>query len=557
MLKHLSITNYALIDRLELELDAGLTIVTGETGAGKSIIMGALALLLGERADAKMVTDAGRKTVVEATFDVEGYNLAALMAEGDIEHDERECILRREVSANGRSRAFVNDTPVQLTFIRSLATRLVDIHSQHSNMLLSQPAYQLHVLDSLADNAGLIGEYADAYREYCARRHALDQLRASVAAARSEQDYLRFQLAQLETLDLKPGEAAELEAAHDRLANVEQLKEQLWEATSLLDGDGHSMLADLQTVASRLDAAAERLPEIADAGDRVRSAIIDLKDIAATASQLQDTLVHDPAELQRVEDRLAAIYSLQRRHNVADPDELVALRESLCARLQSIDHSDEQTAALEAEIFASRDALLIKATTLSCRRMRAAEALRDEMERQAATLAMPHLRFVIDFTTSDEPGPVGVDSVEFRFAFNKNQTPMPVGATASGGEISRVMLCVKTIVARSMQLPTIIFDEVDTGVSGDVAARIGEMMHDIAGHIQVLAITHLPQVAARGDHHWRVFKSDTEQGTVTAVETLDDEGHVLEVARMLAGHDVDAAAVANARSLINSKLDSK
>lgn len=553
MLKHLNITNYALIDSLTLDINDGLTIVTGETGAGKSIILGALALLLGDRADAKMVADADRKTVVEATFDVAGYALSGWFADNELDYDEHECILRREVSATGRSRAFVNDTPVPLSALRLLATRLVDIHSQHGNMLLSQPSYQLRVLDSLAGNQPLLDDYGQAYHDYCEKRRRLDEMRADVAAARAEQDYLRFQLDQLDALDLKPGESDELETAHDRLANVEQLKEQLWEASALLDGEQQSTLAALQTVAARLEAAEAHLPELDGMAARVRSALIDLKDIASAVNGLQDTLTHDPAELQRVEERLDAIYTLQRKHGVDHPDELVALRQSLGERLAAIDSSDEAIAALEAEIAALRSAALSKAADISVRRHAAADALRDSLHSMAAGLAMPNLRFVIDFVTADEPSPTGVDTVEFRIAFNKNQEPLPVKDTASGGEISRVMLCVKTIMARSMQLPTIIFDEVDTGVSGDVAGMMGEMMHDIAGRIQVIAITHLPQVAALGDHHWRVYKTDGDLFTTTGVEVLNGEGHVMEVARMLSSHGVNEAAIANARALIKGR----
>ncbi len=550
MLKCLNISNYALIDKLELDLSSGLTIVTGETGAGKSIIMGALMLLLGERADSRIVTDGTAKTVVEATFDVAAYGLEPLFAASDIDYNEHECILRREVSATGRSRAFVNDTPVTLALLRDIATRLIDIHSQHNNMLLADPAYQLRVLDSIADNQEALTRYRELYRQMVTAQRDLQELQQQLERDKAELDYISFQHNQLAELNLIAGEDADLEAEHTMLANVETLKEQLWDVTSLLDNDEHSMLTDLQTIVNRLDAAADKMGDVAELSERVKSCLIELKDVCAAVRTAEERLQHDPQRLQQIDDRLNAIYELERKHNVHTVDELLQLQHSLAQRMNAITAGDDRVAALQQQVAQSRAQAQEVAATLHRRREQAAEQLTEQLSALAATLAMRNLKFVIDFAQCDLC-PTGADAVNFLFAFNKNQTPMSVKDTASGGEISRVMLCVKTVMARVMQLPTIVFDEVDTGVSGDVADMIGKLMSEIAAKIQVIAITHLPQVAACAHSHLLVYKTDEQDRTITRVTALDDEGHLREVARMLSGRDVDRAALDNARSLIN------
>lgn len=550
MLKCLNISNYALIDKLELDLSSGLTIVTGETGAGKSIIMGALMLLLGERADSRIVTDGKAKTVVEATFDVSAYGLEPLFADNEIDYSEQECILRREVSATGRSRAFVNDTPVTLALLRDIATRLIDIHSQHNNMLLADPAYQLKVLDSIANNQETLAMYRELYRQMVTAQRDLHDLQQQLERDKAELDYISFQHNQLAELNLIAGEDADLEAEHTMLANVETLKEQLWDVTSLLDNDEHSMLTDLQTIVNRLDAAADKMGDVAELSERVKSCLIELKDVCAAVRTAEERLQHDPQRLQQIDDRLNAIYELERKHNVHTVDELLQLQHSLAQRMNAITAGDDRVAALQQQVAQARTQAQEVAATLHRRREQAAEQLTEQLSALAATLAMRNLKFVIDFAQCDLC-PTGADAVNFLFAFNKNQTPMSVKDTASGGEISRVMLCVKTVMARVMQLPTIVFDEVDTGVSGDVADMIGKLMSEIAAKIQVIAITHLPQVAACAHSHLLVYKTDEQDRTITRVTALDDEGHLREVARMLSGRDVDRAALDNARSLIN------
>ena len=550
MLKRLSISNYALIDQLEIDFEQGLTIITGETGAGKSIILGALSLILGERADSSSIRNKERKTVVEATFDIKSYNLKAFFDENDIDYYSGELIARREINPNGRSRAFVNDGVVSVATLRELMTHLVDIHSQHSNMLLAQPAFQLSILDNIAGDEDSLAKYQKLYSQYKATEKLLNELRASDERNRNEEDYLRFQLSQLQETNLKPGEDDELEQQQRRLANATSLKEDLWKVISTLNSEENSVLDQLQDVFNTLNTAEDNLNEIAGMSERVNNALIDLKDIAQSVSAVEESLNSDPAMLQQVEDRLNTIYSLERKHNVKSVDELLELQEQYQERLAAIDSSEERIGAIQEQLEQHKQAATELALIISKKRKKAGEQFISLLLPLAQYLNMKNLQFNIDFKDV-ELNATGADSIEFLFAFNKNQALMPVKDTASGGEISRLMLCIKSVIARSMNLPTIIFDEVDTGVSGEIAHKIGDMMGEIAHNIQVIAITHLPQVASHGTSHLRVFKSDTSTRTVTSVERLNDEEHVTEIARMLSGSELNQAAIDNARSLIS------
>ena len=552
MIKQLHISNYALIDKLDIRFDDGLTIITGETGAGKSIILGALSLILGERADSKAIRDTSVKTIVEATFDIQGYGLEQFFNDNDIDWDDHECLVRRELAPNGRSRAFINDTPVQLTVLRELSTRLLDIHSQHSNMLLARPAFQLSILDNIAGNGQLLEEYKVAYRDYRQAVKQLNLTQSEIEKLRRDEDYIRFQLNELHSLNFKPNEDAELEALQSKLSNITELKESLWDVENQLSGEENSILDRLSIVAQRLDDAERNLIDVEGMPSRVRTSLIDLKDIAQSVASIVDTLNDDPAELDRVNDRLNSLYTLQRKHSVQDVNQLLEIQHDYERQLSEIEHNDDIINELEARVSATREVASQLAMKLSAKRHQAAKRFGEELLAMAMPLGLKNIAFDVEFTSTDLIES-GTDDVEFMMAFNKNQRPMPVKDTASGGEISRVMLCIKAIIARHMQLPSIIFDEVDTGVSGDIANMIGEMMLDIAGTIQVIAITHLPQVAANGDHHLRVFKTDTQDETLTRVETLGPEEHVMEVARMLSGKDLNQAAIDNAKSLINNK----
>lgn len=554
MLKRLSISNYALIDQLNIDFDQGLTIITGETGAGKSIILGALALILGERADSSSIRNKERKTIVEASFNIKDYNLKSFFIDNELDYYDGELIARREINPNGRSRAFVNDGIVALATLKELMTRLVDIHSQHSNMLLSRPAFQLSILDNIAGHHDEISNYHNAYTQYKATEQQLNDLRNNYERNRSEEDYLRFQLDQLSEINLKPNEDEELEQQQRRLANATSLKEDLWKIINVLNGDDNSLLDQLKDIHSTLASAEQNLDEVAGMSERVSNALIELKDIAQSVSAIEEDLNDDPAALQQVEERLNAIYSLERKHNVKSANELLEVLDQYQQRLNAIDCSEERIIAMQQLLEEQHHEAAQLAAAISASRKKAAQVFAAALEPLAHNLGMNNLQFHIDFKTVDLNAS-GCDAIEFLFAFNKNQSLMPVKDTASGGEISRLMLCIKSVIARSMNLPTIIFDEVDTGVSGEIANRIGDMMGDIARNIQVIAITHLPQVAAHGSSHLRVFKTDTPTHTLTSVQRLNHEQHVIEIARMLSGSEVNQAALDNARALIHSNMN--
>lgn len=551
MLKRLSISNYALIDQLEIDFDKGLTIITGETGAGKSIILGALSLILGERADSSSIRDKDRKTVVEASFDIKGYNMKGFFDDNELDYYDDELIARREINPNGRSRAFVNDGVVGLATLKELMTRLVDIHSQHSNMLLSRAAFQLSILDNTATHNGRLEKYHELYAQYKSTERTLNELHDNYERNRSEEDYLRFQLNQLLEVNLKQGEDEELEQQQRRLANATSLKEDLWRVTSTLNGEEDSLLDKLKDLQHILAACEQNLSETEGMSERVNNALIDLKDIAQTVAAIEGNLNNDPVMLQQVEDRLNTIYSLERKHNAKSVDDLLQLQAQYEQRLDAMDCSEERINALQSQLEEHRQAATALAIDISNERKQAAKQFIESLLPLAQNLGMNNLQFNIHFTQVPL-GPEGCDNVEFLFAFNKNQPLMPVKDTASGGEISRLMLCIKSVIAQSMRLPTIIFDEVDTGVSGEMAHKIGDMMGDIARNIQVIAITHLPQVAAHGHSHLRVFKTDTDTRTFTGIQRLNDEEHVTEIARMLSGNEINQAAIDNALSLVNA-----
>ncbi len=550
MLSRLYISNYALIDELNISFDGGFTVITGETGAGKSILLGALALLLGGRADARAVRNPDRKIVVEATFDIAGYGLGAYFEENDIEYFEQECIVRREVNASGRSRAFANDTPVNMGVLKDITTRLVDIHSQHSNMLLSKPGFQLEILDGLAHNGQLLSDYVKAYRSLVAVDREIKERTAALEQSRAEEDYISFQLEQFKEMALHENEDEELEALQNKLSRVNELKDALCLVDNLLNSEELSVIGQLKTIEQQLSFTEGVMPETEGMAQRVGNCIVDLKDIAMSISYAQDSLNLDPAQLQQVDDRLDAIYTLERKHNVDSVNALLEIQGEYERKLAAITGGDEDLALLEAR----REELAREAwglaNSLSKARREAALAFISEFKPLVTGLGLKNAAFEITFDKTDLT-PTGADAVEFMMAFNKNQALMPVKDTASGGEMSRVMLCIKSIVASHMSLPTIIFDEIDTGVSGDIATMMGEMMASIASTIQVITISHLPQVAACATSHKKVFKTDNDEGTVTSVIGLNGNEHVMEIARMLSGKDLDEAAINNAKSLIN------
>lgn len=552
MIQSLHISNYALIDTLDISLRPGLNIVTGETGAGKSIILGALSLLLGGRADTKVVRDPQQKSVIEAVMTVDGNaSLCDICKANDIDWDNETIILRREIMPSGRSRAFVNDCPVNLNVLQQTALQLIDIHSQHQNLLLASPPYQLRVVDSLAHNKLRLAHLSEAYGAFRQALKRYKMERRSIEQTKEDEEFMRFQYQRLKEANLTTGEQEELEHEKELLINMADVKASIGMITSsLTDGEEN---ADM-LVRSAADESSRLVDLIDDADnltERLNALRVEIQDISATFSAYDRSLDADPSRLNAVEERLNTIYDLQRRYKVDTVDALIAQRDELAERLRGIDVSDETLRALEIEAKQARRIALEAASELSKARHEEAGRLAVELKERAVPLGMKNLQ--VEIAVRDvELSATGIDQVEFLFAFNKNQPLMPVGNTASGGEISRLMLSIKSIVADKMQLPSIIFDEVDTGVSGDVANKMGEMMQQIASNIQVLAITHLPQVAAKGTSHFKVYKEDTADSTITRIRELNAVEREAELALMLSGSSDDATALAAARSLLEA-----
>lgn len=550
MIQKLHISNYALISQIDIQFRPGLNIITGETGAGKSIMLGALSLLLGGRADMKAIRDAAKKSVIEAVFDTRGFGaLRHIFETNDIDWDDEMCILRRELSPSGRSRAFINDMPVSLQVLREVALRLVDIHSQHQNLLLAEPDYQLSIIDSLAGNADMLTQYSIAYEAYKQALRRYTQTRDMIARNRADAEFISFQLDQLREMKLQPGEQDNLERERDVLANMSQIKEHLSDALDALTQDDTNALSLLDDASDSLRRLSDVLDDADQLAERLESARLEIKDIAETLAEYDADMQADPSTLDSIEERLSKIYSLEAKHHVDSTDDLIALRDKLATQLDAIDNADEQLATLEAEAKSAKKVAVSLARQLSEKRAEQAVLFAEELRQRAMPLGMSNLRCEIALTTG-KLNPSGCDTVDFKFAFNKNQPLMSVGATASGGEISRLILSIKCVVAEKMQLPTIIFDEVDTGVSGDVAVRMASLMEQISDSSQVIVITHLPQVAAKGAFHFKVYKEDDENSTNTHIRQLSDEERVAELALMLSGNAADPSARAAALSLL-------
>ncbi|WP_285823059.1 DNA repair protein RecN [Duncaniella freteri] len=552
MLESLHISNYALIDRIDILFHEGFNVITGETGAGKSIILGALSLILGGRADSRVVADPSNKSIIEAVFTVDGYDaLKDYCLQTDIEWDDERCILRREVAPAGRSRAFVNDSPVPLSKLQAVAMRLIDIHSQHQNQLLATPEFQLMVIDTLAGNEHRLKEYSSRYNSLRDAVRRLKAMRQRVEKSKEDEEFTRYQLEQLEELALSQGEQEELENEREVLTNLTAIKNALDRAIASLTGNDTNAVDLIDTAIDACDELDGVLSEEDDVPSRLESAKIEISDIASSLENVNERLAADPGRLEAVEERLNSIYSLCHKHHLNNGDELLILRDNLRAKLRELDNSDDMVAELEKE--ARRAKALAKETAVEISNSRKEEAKKfsAHLRDTAMPLGMKNLQVDVVVEPADM-GPTGIDSVQFMVAFNKNQNLMPVGATASGGEISRLMLSIKTIIASRMSLPSILFDEIDTGVSGDVANRMALMMREISKSIQVTTITHLPQVAAKGDTQYRVYKEDDDHATHTRIIQLTPEQRVNAIAEMLGGATVDDAARQAAISLLNS-----
>jgi len=550
MLKSLFIQNFVLIDNLDIEFSNGFSVLSGETGAGKSIILGALGLVLGQRADVKSIKQGADKCVIEATFDISKYDLADFFEANDMEFEQDICLFRRELYASGKSRAFVNDSPASLAVIKELGNKLIDIHSQHQNLLLGDAAYQLRIVDLLADNRSVQSQYSEAYNNYRNTRKQLRELTETASQSREEEDYMRFQLQQLDEANFSEGEQESLEQEQEMLSHAEEIKMALGQVSELLNGDELGVTQKLKDAIVKSASLVRYYPDAKEMEERLRTAYIDLTDLASETSSRLEDVEYNPERLDWVNHRLDLLYSLQQKHHAANLGELLELKQNYHDKLQTIDSFDEQIAELNAKLSETHNTAVTLAGKLTALRKSAAAKLEGSLTEMITTLGIPHARISIDFTEKKEPETDGMDNIAFFFSANKNNPLRPIAETASGGEISRLMLCLKALVAGSAALPSIIFDEVDTGVSGDIAAKMGEIMSALGKEMQVMAITHLPQIAAKGGSHYLVYKQDTDTHTATYLRQLADDERINEVARMLSGHELTDAAIANARDLL-------
>lgn len=550
MLKSLYIQNYVLIDSLDIQFGKGLSVITGETGAGKSIILGALSLVLGARSDSKSIKHDAEKCIIEATFDIALYNLEGFFIEHELEYDKDNCILRRELYASGKSRAFVNDSPVSLQVIKLLGGRLIDIHSQHQNLLLGDNQFQLKVTDLMAGNEILLILYKKEYLRYTSLKRELASQQELAAQASQEEDYIRFQLDQLVEASLKREEQDELEEELETLSHAEEIKGSLYRISGILQDDETGAVQQVKHTLSLADTLEKYYPKAKEISERLRSAYLDLDDLATEIERQQEHIEFNPERLAIVNERLNLLFTLQQKHRVGNIEELIQIRDRFESQLNRIDSFDERIDAIQKELNESHDELMQQAEVISAQRRHAAKEMSTKLVEMIIPLGMPNTRFEVSVMRREGLDANGIDEINFMFAANKNAPLQPVAQTASGGEISRLMLCVKALIAGITALPTIIFDEVDTGVSGDIADKMGDIMSDLGNKMQVFTITHLPQIAAKGREHYFVYKQDTGERTITQLKMLTDEERILEVARMLSGSALTDAAMANARELL-------
>lgn len=553
MLKKLDIRNFTLIDHLEMALYPGFSVITGETGAGKSIVIGAIGLLLGNRADAKQVKRGCDKCIIEATFDLSIYHsdvLKDFFEDNDLDYEPEECLLRREVNANGKSRAFINDTPVTLALMRELGEQLIDVHSQHQNLLLSKEDFQLNVVDIIARDRQQLADYRAAFAEYRSAQRRLEELREQIATSRDNEDFLRFQQKELSEANLASGEQEQLEQEAELMSHAEDIKRALHEADNGLSGDDTGIVNLTRSIAAQLRSVADVYPEAQELAERLESCFVELKDISQEIASKVDDVEYDPQRFNLITQRLDTIYTLQQKFHVQTVDELLDRLNGINAQLDNIDNSDEELQELERSVEKLHAVCVEKAVVLTDMRRKSATVVEQELSKLLVPLGIPKVRFKVDVSPADL-STNGADKVMFLFSANSSTDMQPVSQVASGGEIARVMLSLKAMISKAIGLPTIIFDEIDTGVSGRVAEQMAHIMRDMGkANRQVICITHLPQIAAAGSTHYKVAKQETEQGTVSTMTQLSDEQRITEIAQMLSGSDVSQAAVDNAKSLL-------
>lgn len=550
MLQSLHIENYALIDKLEIEFCRGFSVITGETGSGKSIILGALSLLLGERADSKALRDEERKCVIEGVFDITNYGLESFFSENDLDY-ENISIIRREILPNGKSRAFLNDTPVNLVNLKEIGERLIDIHSQHKNLLLSNKNFQFNIIDTVAESKNLLNDYRNAYKELRETEKSIAELKQFIAQENANKDYLQFQYNQLKEANLQnESEQEELEAEQDTLNHAEDIKSALSKCEILLSSDENGIVAMLKDARRSLGNIADIFPKAKDIAERLNSCCIETDDIANDLQNLNNNLEYNQNRLDTVTMRLSTIYDLEQKHKTNSVAELMALRDEMGEKLQNIDNSDEQLAQLNKQKNEREEKANNLANKLTKQRQEAIPDIERTISQNLIALGIPNAQFHISLLPC-ELSLTGKDTLEFLFSANKNMQPMEISKIASGGEIARVMLCIKALISAQSGIATIIFDEIDTGVSGEIANKMGTIMQAMGKDMQVISITHLPQIAAKGTAHYKVSKFDTEQATQTKIERLNDKERINEIAQMLSGNPPSDAAISNAKELLN------
>ena len=551
MLKSLQISNYALIDKLEIEFDKGLTIITGETGAGKSIILGALSLLTGQRADSNVVRNKSRKCVVEAIFDIKNYDLKNIFSDNDIDYFDQ-TIIRREISAEGRSRAFVNDSPVNLNFLKQLSAFLIDIHSQHDTLLLNSAHYQIDALDSFAKNKAILQNYSELFSQYKTAQKQLLELKEKSQKEKADFDYYEFQYNQIAQANLNDGEQEELEEEQRQLSHIEEIKQNLALVNFYLNSEDNSVVTMLKNVVVKLSEIEDYLPKAKEFVERIENDLIDLQDLANESEVIEQDLEFDPARLEYVNSRLNTIYELQRKFNVPTVKELLDLQQDFAVKLEQINSFDDLIFEKEQQIKDLEVELDKLSNDLHEKRARSSKDFENQIINLLKNLGMPNAEFVVDIQQTKTYTETGKDAVTFLFSANKNVKPEAISRIASGGELSRLMLALKYIISQSKTLPTIIFDEIDTGISGEIAAKTGKLLRQMSENLQIINITHLPQVAAQGHHHFLVYKQDTEQGTSTGIRRLSENERIEEIAKMLSGTEVTQNTMQAAKELLEN-----
>lgn len=553
MLQSLYIQNYALIDKLDIDFREGFSVITGETGAGKSIILGAIGLLLGQRAEVKAIKNGAKKCIVEARFRITNYGMRDFFTENEMEYEPDECILRREVSVGGKSRAFINDSPASLQQMKVLGEKLIDVHSQHQNLLLNKEGFQLNILDILAQDEKELADYQQSYARYKQTCHELEELISKAEKNRQEEDYIRFQLEQLEAARLEAGEQTRLEQEAETLSHAEDIKASLYKAGQVADNEENGALSLVKECLQTLQTIAAVFPAADEWIERLNSCYIELKDIIHELASAEEKVEFNPARLDFVNERLNTIYNLQQKHRANSVEELIGLTESYRTQLDDVTSLDERIEMLKEQKQTLYHEVCNKAHTLTQLRTKSAHSIEEQMKGLLIPLGMPNVRFAVEISPKKEADQRGMDNVTFLFSANKNGVLQNVAAIASGGEIARVMLSLKAMIAGAVKLPTIIFDEIDTGVSGSIAEKMALIMQEMGRqNRQVISITHLPQIAAKGSAHYKVYKEDTDTGTNSHIRLLDREERVQEIANMLSGSTLTEAAINNARALLQT-----